>query len=510
MATTPFVASDLGQADNDTTYLTGDLRRTYAFGDRVSELSINRDNLFRVLSKLRKFPTSDPIFKVIEERPGVHKRYAYANGFDIWSGSGAISTTSADYTNTSDITALTPQTAGSFFALEMVGDYKTAGNVNGSFGQSGNAVLPGATGTCPNFFIPGQVIKINTKSAQAGYTCDDYFLAKILQAETSGVYAYLGIEVVRPIKTSTNSFLCSFTGTSTEPEGTNLYTHADGVFASSTLVPLEDMRTYVVGTAFAEGSGYPDTFIDQPYQTSYGFTQIFKTSLSMTGTAEATEYKLVANEKSRLWANKLQQHTWDIADAIYWSKLRSDSDGARHTQGIIDYILNYGNVFSLATTTSQDDFLDHMSILTDPRFNSMDSMLFLAPTHWYNWLHKLGGYALTNLKLGVIGTTATYYTFSFDGTKRIADSEISQFNTLYGTMNVMRDIHLDGSPVKLVGVNLNKVMYRPLVGNGKNRDTKAYLGVQSIENSGTDATIDLILTEAGVEITGDRAHAVWL
>jgi len=48
---------------------------------------------------------------------------------------------------------------------------------------------------------------------------------------------------------------------------------------------------------------------------------------------------------------------------------------------------------------------------------------------------------------------------------------------------------------------MNSVKYRPLVGNGDNRDTAIYVGVQTLENSGVDKRVDLIQTEAGLEIT---------
>ena len=76
-------------------------------------------------------------------------------------------------------------------------------------------------------------------------------------------------------------------------------------------------------------------------------------------------------------------------------------------------------------------------------------------------------------------------------------------------MNVVRNIHLDASPVKIVAVNMKHAAYRPLVGNGVNRDTSIYVGVQSLENTGVDRRIDLIQTEAGLEIVMPEAHAIW-
>jgi len=56
---------------------TGDLRRKFNFGDRVSELSIAQDPFFRFVSKVAKKPTDDPSFKFSEKRGSWHKRYAY-------------------------------------------------------------------------------------------------------------------------------------------------------------------------------------------------------------------------------------------------------------------------------------------------------------------------------------------------------------------------------------------------------------------------------------------------
>ena len=45
--------------------------------------------------------------------------------------------------------------------------------------------------------------------------------------------------------------------------------------------------------------------------------------------------------------------------------------------------------------------------------------------------------------------------------------------------------------------------------NGVDRDTSIYVGVQTLENSGIDRRVDLILTEAGMEFSMPECHAVW-
>ena len=78
-------------------------------------------------------------------------------------------------------------------------------------------------------------------------------------------------------------------------------------------------------------------------------------------------------------------------------------------------------------------------------------------------------------------------------------------------MILVRNIHLDSGAggAKMVAVNMKHVKYRPLIGNGVNRDTAIYVGVQSLENTGVDRRIDLIQTEAGLDIVMPEAHAVW-
>jgi hypothetical protein len=243
-------------------------------------------------------------------------------------------------------------------------------------------------------------------------------------------------------------------------------------------------------------------------------TDITKTSLMLSGSALAVEYKLAANERARLWGQKLLEHKWDRSQKIYFSDLYTESDGTQHTQGIVPYVLNNANVFSMtyATTTNKDTILEDMATFLDPRFNNINNLLFLVPTQTWLWLHKLGGYSLNNLKLAAGGFAATYPAlahFDFAGNKSLAGSEIGQFGTDFGPMNVLRDISLDGAGVKMVGINLDYVMLRPLVGNGYNRDTTLYPGVKTIQNSGEDVLVDLIQTEEALEITMPECHAVW-
>ena len=96
------------------------------------------------------------------------------------------------------------------------------------------------------------------------------------------------------------------------------------------------------------------------------------------------------------------------------------------------------------------------------------------------------------------------------GKKKVFGVDIAVISTPYGDMNVARNIHLDGTSIGILACNMRYMSYRPLVGNGLNRDTAVYVGVQTLENSGVDRRVDLIQTEAGLEVQVPEAHAIWI
>ena len=156
-----------------------------------------------------------------------------------------------------------------------------------------------------------------------------------------------------------------------------------------------------------------------------------------------------------------------------------------------------------------------MSKYQDPRYNGSKATVYFCDTEVYNWLHKLGGYFKQNIGVGQsnAGSTDNVGLFGADlavtGRKKVMGLDMTTISTVYGDMNVTRCIALDRSNVKILGVNLNNVKYRPLAGNGVNRDTAIYVGVQSLENTGTDTRVDMILTEAGFEYQMPESHAIW-
>ena len=526
--------TDLTVADQDygigpgasNSLATGDIRRRYNFGSRVSELAIPQDPFFRFVSKVAKKPTDDPQFKFTEKRPSFHKRYAYCMGFVTSAGADSF----GDATLTASNDGGSPCVADDTVKLYMAGDYKSQGNIQNVYGQTNNKVDVGVSGTTPQFFLPGQLLKVpmNSTTYTAANWGTDYMLIRITSVDASptsgaainGKYPALITGAV--VRATASTGAVELSGWDADNFSPGNAVDGDEVVADHAISSvLEPARSYVVGTAHQEGSGFPETWIDQPYASQYGVTQIWKTSMAMTNTASATVLKFEPNEWARVWKDKLIEHKWDIETSLlFGSQYEDGTGGINYTQGAVDYITSFGNTFSLNTATkSQDDFLDDLSSYVDPRYNNSQATIFFCNTAVYNWLHKLSGYFANNL-----GSVQAFQSsnpssngenslaraeMSLAGRKKVFGVDVTTINTVYGDMNVARNIHLDGTNVQLLGINMKNCAYRPLVGNGINRDTSVYVGVQTLENSGVDRRVDQILTEAGMEWSMAESHAIW-
>jgi hypothetical protein len=504
-----YTSGSIERGESSVQLNTGALRRKYNFGDKVSELSLAQDPFFRFVSMVSKKPTDDPSFKFTEKRSSYTKRYAYMSDF---------STAQAASPTTVPATTGTPA-EGNVYTMSFFTDYNNDGNQGNIYGKTVD-YYEGAEGTQPQFFIPGQIIKVPHASSEANAdagTVSGYTLWKInsVDLDTLPVSSSPGVAVnkavlnVTCVKGSGSAvfFMDAVSGTddtsADNPSDAGLAYDGSVTTVTKSTEYMEAFKTYVVGSAFAAGSGYPETWNDQPYSTAYGQTQIFKTSAVMNNTDRATVLKYEGNEWARIWKEKLIEHKWDIEQALLFG---TQSSTYNTTQGAVDYVSTYGNTFSLPIATkSQDDFLDDLSAMLDPRYNNAGSTVFFCNTAVYNWLHKLSGYFRNNVEM-----SANYRAdFSLTDRKKVFGIDITTISTVYGDMNIARNVHLDGTNVKMLGINMKYCAYRPLMGNGLNRDTGIYVGVQTLENSGVDRRVDQILTEAGMEWCCPETHAIW-
>ena len=315
---------------------TGDLRRKFAFGSQVSELAISQDPFFRFVSMVNKKPTDDPAFKFTERRSSYHKRYGYVTGWGATEG--AIAATDAT------VTSSLIDGVNDTLWVEMKTDYKSEGNIQGIIGQADLKV--GSSGTKPIFFMPGQLVKVpfiggdGVSSASDAFNVTDYIVGKVEEVKDSSdsLAVNLKLTIIRPISSTDNDELAGWgaggsANQSLDQAGTTAAEH--GAFGLHD--GLERARCYVVGTAHAEGSGYPETWKDQPFSTGFGLTQIWKTSCAMTNTARATSLKYDSSEWARVWKEKLIEHKYDIEQSLLFGS-QATNGGINYTQGAVDSV----------------------------------------------------------------------------------------------------------------------------------------------------------------------------
>jgi len=499
---------------------TGDLRRTFGFLPIPEATQVGPANtpLLALMSKYRKRPTDDPQPKTLERRSSIHRRYAYvvAHGTSI-----------AGYSTTDATVTYTNVQAGDTYYVRMATDYKSAGNIGIVYNAEGtarNAFEVGASGTRPEFFLVGQLVKIPCIAAAAGATHTDaasfntidHFTGRIEQVILNTNTVDLKLTIVDGL--SENRDLAGWGSADNTADYPISSLSAANLVKLRVFDQLERARSYVVMTGFARGTGYPNSWSDNPFSTGYTNTQIFKTTLAMDETTRATVLKIEPNEFARLWRDKVIEHNVDVEGGMLWSTLGTGTDSSGksiyYTQGIADYALNYSPIFQLSSTTNADNFLDNMATFMDGRMKAENekATMWLVDKWTLNWLMKISGYALQNLKAA---TSSTYASMSMDykGWRdiKLGDGSVTSHEiwTPYGNMNLVYMPQFDGTGISILAVNMNDVEYRPLVGNGINRDTRVIPGVQTLENSGIDGRVDLIQTEAALACKAPEHHAVW-
>ena len=419
-----------------------DLRRIHNFGDRVAELAPDESPFFVYLNKVAKVPTNDPVFRFLENR-------------------SKIDWTSRNFNVKS--TALTDVAADSTYTIKV--DEGSA-----------NAV---------KFLVKGMVIAVETVTNKS-----------LVQFRVEGV-------THNSADTDVTARCIALTDASSGGSGYNDIADND--------------ECQIIGTSFAEGSGSPDVWSSQ-LDDDFGYTQIFKTAAEMTNTAIATNYRGYANEWNRIWNLKLREHKVDIERAMLFG-MRARSNSVQYSEGLCGHILQNGEAAAFggasytsgapyffaaaASTMEYDDLLGDFEVLFDPARGGNKSKLALASRPVLTFFNKMGSTGMVDQSV------AADKVYSYDITPRNGSfgHQILQMNTIHGDLSLVAEPLFRGiSSGYMALVDLDHVAYRPLAGNGLNRDTHIITNVQQADE---DLRKDMIITEAGLEITIPETHALY-
>jgi hypothetical protein len=423
---------------------TPDVRRLYNFGDRVADLSPEESPFFVYLSKVSKVPTDDSVFRFLEDR-------------------SKIDWTSRDF----------------LIAGQPVGDVVA--------GTSYSFAVDTSAGASVDWLIKGMVFAV--ESAEGAQV-----LVRVDSAPTD-------------------------VGTSTTFTGKVISLTASGVSGYNAIENND--RCQVIGTAYAEGTGAPDVWSSE-IDDNYGYTQIFKTAAEMTNTAIATKYRGYANEWQRTWALKLREHKVDIERAMLFSQ-KARQSGVQYTEGICGNILRdstaqlthgtalsytsgatYSRVEEKANLT-YDLLLGDLEVLFDPARGGSGDRLCLASLPLITFFNKLGDGAFMDASMGYSNSVNKY---NFESSQGAFGHKVMTIETIHGTLHLVKEPLFRGiSSGFMLFADMSKVSYRPLVGNGINRDTFITTNVQSDDE---DLRKDMILTEAGLEVTLPESHMMYV
>lgn len=293
-------------------------------------------------------------------------------------------------------------------------------------------------------------------------------------------------------------------------------TYATGTaatFSEVTLTALEtsgtiaaDKKGQIIGSAWAEGSLDPDGWKDELYSRE-GYCQIFKTAIQLfSGTALATRYRGRPDEYRRVWSEKLMEHKMDIEHAMLFGVGASDESASagpvRYSWGIVPYTEQNGQVFNYTYADSDyDDFIDTMETFFAPESGNSGDKLVLASRKVLAWLNKLGEGSFLN---NTVGTSQ--FKMDVQNIKGSFGHMVTKVNTLFGNLHFVAEPLFRGQDENMaIAIDLANVKYRPLAGNGVSRDTHV---ITNVQDNNMDGRKDMILTEAGLEISLPETHAV--
>ena len=275
----------------------------------------------------------------------------------------------------------------------------------------------------------------------------------------------------------------------------------------------DNAKCTVIGTSFGEGSGAPDVFSEE-LDNDFGYTQIFKTACEMSNTARATRYRGYADEFQRIWNLKLREHKIDIERAMLFGQ-RASVGGVQYSEGIAGHIIKNGTAvvddgalsyssgapYYRSSATSEltyDRLLSDFEVVYDPARGGSDSKLALASLPVITFFNKLGSTSFVDQSI------ANELRYNMEKSVGSFGHTVLQVETIHGTMNLVKEPLFRGFASGLLCmVDMDNVAYRPLIGNGVNRDTQIMTNVQSADE---DLRKDMIQTEAGLEVSLPESH----
>ena len=424
-------------------------RRLYDFSDRVADLAPEESPFFVYLSKVGKTPTTDAQFRFLEDRTKVHitDRSFFIDGAQTLATEGGTTSVLVEAAKTSTT---------------------STGNVK--------------------WLIKGMVVQFAQNVNKGG------------GADTEAITQATGrIESITHNAADTTISIKTINSSS-----------------GSTTTLDDEGECVIIGTSYEQGSGAPDVW-SQELDNDYGYTQIFKTACEMTNTARATVYRGYKDEWQRIWNLKLREHKIDIERAMLFG-MRGSQGGIQYTEGIVGHIIKNGGTASdgtigdyseglpylatyATTELTYDGLLSAFEVMFDPARGGSFNKLCLASLPVVSHFNKVGSGSFVGGSM-----TTDLVNYNFEKSTGAFGHQVMKIDTVHGNCSIIKEpLFRNNASGHMCFVDLDHVSYRPLVGNGVNRDTSITTNVQQADE---DLRKDLILTETGLEVSLPETHAL--
>jgi hypothetical protein len=324
--------------------------------------------------------------------------------------------------------------------------------------------------------VPARVLKINNG---AGYNTSATALT--VDADDDIQFAVIGAIV-------TNLATGEIMRATADASGTTLTVERNIGSTSYSITDNDDLA--IVGFADKQGGSSPTPVSYDP-TTDYNYTQIFKTSVSITGTMQKT-FMRTGNKEQEMLMKALKLHMSDIERAMFFGKRHvansSTAQPTAYTGGLLTQITNVTDVASAFATPNVMTELEFDQTLIESIFawGGKEKVAFIGARAASNFMALAKNRWQPTQVAGAYGVNMTRYT-TFAG------------DLLVYLHPMFRQIPtLDKSMVIL---DLPFLKYRYMDG----RDTMLE---RDIEDNDFDGSKHQYVTECGLEMTQSKVHHV--
>jgi len=290
--------------------------------------------------------------------------------------------------------------------------------------------------------------------------------------------------------------------------------------ASSDTYDIDEVNRLTLGAGAApEGAERPNAVAQDPVKY-YNYTQIMRTPLNITNTNKATRLRtgIGYQEKKR---DCLDYHSTEIEKNILYgvrSIVTSAENGQplRTMDGVTTILTrendanSHGNVeaFSHAAPYTTSDWLGTgQGTATNPNgMKWLNKKLEIIMR--YGRPHKVG-FCGSGALLGIQELAMAGGHINITPTTTEFGIQVLRWITPFGIVDLRTHPLMTQNPQwrnDLIILEPDSVVWRPLVGNGENRDTKYIDAPEKGSNRGVDATQEEYLTEASIELHHPLKH----